>query len=144
MKFPYWGHRSLDWPVNCTVIWHFLLGACELKLLCAREKTAQLMLKIHSAPIPNFVAWASCCLEFVHPCYEYPSLQRVFPYVQHIFVFFHSNVFCNVVFWKSAKIYNSQTGERELVQQADSCMLHAQFSHSSILQRIWYVIKTVS
>jgi hypothetical protein len=101
--------------VNCTVIWHILLATCELKLLHARDKTAKLMLKIHSTPVQNFIAWVTSGLEFVHPCYEYSSLQGVFPCVQHIFVVFHSNMFCNVVFGTSAKIYNAQMGKRELV-----------------------------
>jgi hypothetical protein len=63
-----WGLTVLQWPVNLTVIWPFLLGASELMhSFIFKGRTSLIMLKISDATIEN-VARAVRRPEFVHPC----------------------------------------------------------------------------
>jgi hypothetical protein len=50
-QVPYWGRAILYWPVDVTVIWRFLLGACELIhiFVCKEKKTAIITLQILGA-----------------------------------------------------------------------------------------------
>jgi hypothetical protein len=46
-QFPYRGPTILGRPVNHTVTWRFVLGACELiHMFVCKEKAAVIMLKI--------------------------------------------------------------------------------------------------
>jgi hypothetical protein len=55
--------------VNLAVIWHFLVGACELiHAFVCKGKTAIIVLKIYVSTIKNFVTWATGHPRFVHFC----------------------------------------------------------------------------
>lgn len=62
----YFDPTALAWPVNLTVIWHYILDACELMhILLCRGKIAVIMLKIVGATIHSFVAGMTRHLWFV-------------------------------------------------------------------------------
>ena len=65
-QLPYCGPRSLKWPVNFCVIWHFLLGACEMThIYICMEIITKIKLKISGANAQNFVA-ADLCIHRIN------------------------------------------------------------------------------
>ena len=65
------GPTTLGWPVNVTVMWHFLLGACGMMLsfffVCKAGKKPLTMLKTVSTTVQNLVTWATKHSGFVLP-----------------------------------------------------------------------------
>ena len=63
-QVPHFGPTILEWPVNLTVMWHFVLSTLNWYILwLVRE-----MLKLLGTIIQNFVARVTRCPEIVHSC----------------------------------------------------------------------------
>ena len=63
-QFPHLGPAILEWPVNLTVKWHFVLSALNWYKFLLMSKT----LKLLGTNTQNFAARVTRCSEFVHPC----------------------------------------------------------------------------
>ena len=64
----YWGVTVLEWPVNLTLVWWFLLGACELIHLFVMRKPAVIVLNMLTANIEKLDAQVTWRMGFLRCC----------------------------------------------------------------------------